>query len=373
MAKSTNPAAQDADAVVPETELSLSEADPKGPVAEKKCTSVWASQNADKYARECVKSEYKNIPCPVLRALMGSGLLEWLPGTLTPKAGILKALKDVLGASDAILPTFEGALHGTTDDFDNVKLLDLVKLSGGHAASSGIIGAATSGTGDDNDAFNKDRFKKLMRLARNGQYDAAQWGKAVNMFAADRFITNKLAPQSDLVDLAWSSNPFSWTFLALEYANVLGAFKNANLKGKHSCPDCISKSTVKALWKQAKLPKGFKHANGEDRLDFSISHTLIKGMEITMFPKVTKEMNAEVAKAPAIWAPIKGLVESFCGVNFKDCDWNWPTCGPCGIPGMKKLKTKFGYNEVLKTTEAWKPDKKGKKGKKEVEELPTEA
>lgn len=377
MARSPNPATSinaqaDVDAVVPETELTFSQAAPK---AGEKCSNLWAKQDTEKYAAECIKSEQDNlkIPCPVLRALMGSGLLEWLPGTVTPKAGLMKALKDVLGASDAILTVFEGAVHGATDDFDNVKLLDLVTVTGGHAASSGIIGAATSGTGKDEAAFNEDRFKKLKNLAENDRYTAEQWGKAVNMFAADRFVTSKLEPQSSLTDMAWSSNPFSWTFLAVEYANVLSAFKNANIEGTHTCSDCISTSTVDALWKDAKLPKGFKHANGEDRLDFSISHTLIKTMKITMFPKVTKEMNAEVAKAPDIWTPISGFVQQFCGVDYQDCAWQWPKCGPCGIRGLHKLKEKYGYDKILETTEAWKPEDPGYVGKKQVEELPAEA
>jgi len=373
MARSPNPpsgAAAQVDEVVPETELTLSQAEPKGPQAGKWCSKIWAKQDTEKYAAKCVRYEYKEIPCPVLRGLMGSGLLEWLPGTVTPRKGLLKVLKDVLGASDAILPVFAGAVHGTTDNFDNVRLLDLVELKAGHAASSGIIGAATSGTGKDHAAFNKDQFKKLTNLAKKGEYNAERWGKAVNMFAAERFLTSKLEPESDLTDMAWEMNPFSWTFLALEYANVFSAFKNANIKGKHSCAHCISESTVKALWQEAKLPKGFKPAKGEMRLDFSVSHALIKDMKVTMFPKVTKDMHALVTKDPATWAPIKGLVETFCGGDFKDCDWNWPKDGPSQIPGVTKFQQEFGYNVVLKTTEAWKPKKKGKK---EVQELPAEA
>merc|ERR1711988_1722706 len=239
MADSTRAAGKqhDADAVVPEANVGLVQAagDPVGPQAGAWCQKIWAKGKREKYAKKCVKAEYKQIPCPVLRALMGSGFLEWLPGTVTPRAALIDVLDNVVGASASMLPVFEGAVHGATDDFDNVKLLDLVVLKAGHAASSGIIGAATSGTGKDDAVFNEKQFKKLTNLAKNGDYDAKQWGKAVNMFAAERFLTSKLAPKSDLIDMAWASNPFSWTFLALEYANVLSAFKNANIEGKHSC------------------------------------------------------------------------------------------------------------------------------------------
>jgi len=208
-------------------------------------------------------------------------------------------------------------------------------------------------------------------LAKSGQYDAKQWGKAVNMFAAERFLTSKLEPEtSGLLDMAWNHNPLSWTFLAFEYANVLSAFKNANIEGEHACKDCISESAVTALWKEAKLPKGFKHANGEDRLDFGLSHSLIKTMKITMFPKVTEEIHAVVSKDPDVWESISTLAQSFCGTDYEDCKWHWPRCGLCGIPGLKRLKKKFGDDKVQRTSGALKPDEKDQK---EVKELPAEA
>jgi len=357
----------DADAVVPEAEVDLSQG---GLEASARCQKIWAKGKREKYAKKCVEGEYKQIPCPVLRALMGSGFLEWLPGTVTPRSGLMKVLDDVVGASASMLPVFEGAVHGATDDNDNVKLLDLVVLKAGHAASSGIIGAATSGAGKDDAIFNKKQFQKLTHLANDGEYDVTQWGKAVNMFAAERFLTSKLKPDDKpdgelLVDMQWEANPFSWTFLGLEFANVFNVFKNANIKGATGCKDCISKSTVKALWKHGRLPDGFIPSKSKVRVDWPEIGETVKSMKVTMFPKVAQEMKTLVKEAPEIWAPLNGFAELICGKDYKNCAWPWPSCGPCGIPGLGKLKKKFGYDKVLKTTGAFKP-------KKEVMELPAE-
>merc|ERR1711988_80118 len=374
MADSTRAAGKqhDADAVVPEANVGLVQAagDPVGPQAGAWCQKIWAKGQREKYSKKCVKAEYKQIPCPVLRALMGSGFLEWLPGTVTPRAALIDVLDNVVGASASMLPVFEGAVHGATDDFDNVKLLDLVVLKAGHAASSGIIGAATSGTGKDDAVFNEKQYNKLTYLAKDGEYDTTQWGKAVNMFGAERFLTSKLKPDVKpddklLVDMEWSANPFSWTFLGLEYANVFLVFKNANIKGSTGCKDCIAESTVQALWKDCHLPDGFIPAKSEVRVDWPIIGDMIKSMKVTMFPKVKQEMEDAAKKDPTTWAPMKGFAEIICGAGYENCAWPWPSCGPCGIPGLGELKKKFGYNEVLKTTGAWKP-------KKEVTELPVE-
>jgi len=269
---------------------------------------------------------------------------------------------------------FEGALMGTTDDDDNVKLLDLVKISHGHSASSGIIGAATSGSGQDHDWFNKAQFRKLKRRAVDGEYDAESWGKAVNVFAADRFLTSKLKPNKEsLVDLAWEKNPYSWTFLAFEYAIVFNAFKNRHLEGSHDCEDCISATTVAALWKDAKLPEGFKPAGGKERLSMTKTHDLLKTMKVTMFPNVVKEMNSAAESNPTEMEDLKGFAEMICGAGYEGCKWRWPKCGPCGIPGMKGLQDEFGYWTVAKTVGAWPKKGHGPKWtKKEVTELPAE-
>jgi hypothetical protein len=369
MADSTAVAKQhDADVVVPEADVDLSQAasDPPGPQAGAKCQKIWAKGLRKKYAKKCVESEYKQVPCPVLRALMGSGFLEWLPGTVTPRAGLMQVLDDVVGASPALVHMLNLTVAGAVDEYNNVKLLDLVVISGGHAASSGIIGAATSGSGEDDAVFNKKQYRKLMNRAVDGQYDATQWGKAVNMFGAQRFLTSKLKPEdTDLVDMQWSHNPFSWTFLGLEYANVFNVFKNANIKGSTGCQDCIAKSTVKALWKDCRLPNGFIPAKSDIRVDWSVAADTIKAMKVTMFPEVKQEMETVTEEDPTNWEPVKGLVELFCGTNYQECVWQWPSCGPCGIPGLGKLKKKFGYKEVLEATGAKKP-------KKEVTELPAE-
>merc|ERR1712100_52465 len=104
----------DADAVVPEAEVDLSQG---GLEASARCQKIWAKGKREKYAKKCVEGEYKQIPCPVLRALMGSGFLEWLPGTVTPRSGLMKVLDGVVGASASMLPVFEGAVHGATDDY----------------------------------------------------------------------------------------------------------------------------------------------------------------------------------------------------------------------------------------------------------------
>ena len=77
-----------------------------------------------------VPDEYMNIPCPVLRALTGSGYLELMTPELgTPLAGVRDAFEDVLGFVGSALDVLTGAAEATPGAIDNKGNLRLLRLA----------------------------------------------------------------------------------------------------------------------------------------------------------------------------------------------------------------------------------------------------
>jgi hypothetical protein len=190
------------------------------------CANLFTEEKRTEYAAKCVPTEYRNIACPVIRALTGSGFLEWLNGG-TPLEALMETFKNVLGVGEDLLPLLRGQAAKASNTEGNVELLKLIEHLGSHAASSGIIGAATNGEVSDKIDFNPGRFDTLLGFAKNEQFTPEQFGKAVNHFASERF-NNRFG--ESLTDVQWEKSPFSWVALTFEYSNVFNAFKNSNFK-----------------------------------------------------------------------------------------------------------------------------------------------
>jgi len=176
--------------------------------------SISTSKDRDAYVASCVdRGLYKEMLCPVMRALMGSGFLRWKSSEGgIPLDDIRSALTNVLGLTGGLLGFFSDLLgFFPTALSDDQLLLHFLRLPGvaNHGASSGIIRAATGGTISDSDAFNEAEFDLLLQHSINGEFSLLQWGDAVNFFAGRRYDeANALCPAvSDFAGCdQWASN-----------------------------------------------------------------------------------------------------------------------------------------------------------------------
>merc|ERR1711953_211987 len=154
--------------------------------------SISTEADRDAYVANCVdKGLYKEMVCPVMRALMGSGFLRWKSSEGgIPLEDLKFALTNVLGVTGGMLQFFNGFLAAfksvLSDDKSILHFLRLPSVAN-HGASSGIIGAATGGTISDSDAFNEPEFDMLLQHSSNGWFSLPQWGDAVNFFAGRRY------------------------------------------------------------------------------------------------------------------------------------------------------------------------------------------
>merc|ERR1711953_828288 len=182
--------------------------------------SISTDADRDAYVKNCVdRGRYKEMVCPVMRALMGSGFLRWKSSEGgIPLDDIRSAIANVLGLTGGLLGFFSDMLHFFPDalsDNDTIlHFLRLPSLGADHSASSGIVGAATGGTISDSDAFNEAEFDLLLQHSSNSEFSLSQWGDAVNFFAGRRYDeanTYTLCPADP--DFAgcneWESNSLS--------------------------------------------------------------------------------------------------------------------------------------------------------------------
>jgi len=154
--------------------------------------SISTEADRDAYVANCVdKGLYKEMVCPVMRALMGSGFLRWKSSEGgIPLDDLRFALTNVLGVTGGLLQFFNNFLLAFSSVLsDDKSILHFLRLPSvaNHGASSGIIGAATGGTISDSDAFNEPEFDMLLQHSSNGWFSLPQWGDAVNFFAGRRY------------------------------------------------------------------------------------------------------------------------------------------------------------------------------------------
>lgn len=297
---------------------------------------------------KCVPTNYMKISCPVVRALAGSGWLEFDVSSkahqyLTSAAKLLKTMEDILGfTGEEALKPFNGIkkakhiLVKTIKQVNNDKI-DLLAMQFflNHAASTGILGSATHGFGGrrllgpnvvgkaDKD-FNKARFTKLKRAAKSGGFSPAEWGSAVNLFASERY-DNRHATQSSRVDMTWDKNPFSWAILTLEFSNTLAAFKNSQFNSFYRMTsrrnsDEMAIQSVNDIWQNGHLPTGFvpaKHRAASTKIDMQTLQKTAKSMKVKIPAAILKTMRdntSEGLKGP------KALTQNMCGGE------TWPNC-----------------------------------------------
>jgi len=259
------------------------------------------------YAAYCVPSTYRAIPCPVLRALTGSGFFQWgsAHGAVNPTS-ILDTIRDVLGFTGSLLDNFSFVNDIASN---NRGVVDLLKLTShiDHAASSGIIGAATGGDLWDHPEFNLGQFEKMISCSTNGvSFTAQDWGSCVNLFAQERWQENVSGSHAQS-DVDWlTANPFSWAVLTAEYGNVFEIFKENDNK--------LSITSATTIWRDAKMPEGWqspKRTTDSQNLD-----TTIRSMGIDIPQDVRDAMdNADLS----IFQFVYDLAVSICGASWVYC------------------------------------------------------
>lgn len=294
------PTLRNADAVVPETSQLQSD-----------CSITLDTLNyvnREDYAAGCIPETYKSIPCPVLRALTGSGFLRMTntDDFSTPFDELATVVEKVLGfvaeGDDASTGAILSEATKHQDSNGQLQLLHLAENIN-HGASSGIIGAATGGTIKDDDAFNQGQFDKLLAHSKNGYFTREQWGSAVNSFAQARY------DESEGTDVAWHTLPFSWLALGGEYAQVMNVFgDDAGIKV----------STVTSIWKDAKMPSDFVPAmESGHSVPFSLLPQTWHAMKIDMDPAVVADMKA--AEGGELVVNLKFFTTILCGESFGGC------------------------------------------------------
>merc|ERR1711934_744382 len=290
----------------------------------------------------CIPTDYMKISCPVVRALAGSGFLEFDSSSpagqyITSAKALLKTMTDVLGfvstedfATDAAKP-FKGI--NTAENAQGVKQvnndkIDLLAMQNflNHAASTGILGSATHAGrrllgGSLPDAmYNKARLDKLKAEAKTGDFTPAEFGSAVNMFAGERYH-NRNNHQVFRVDLTWAKNPYSWAILTLEFSNTLAAFKRSRFNFPHNAfwfgrrNEDISVTAVNDIWENGHLPAGF--VPGKNRITMQNLIDTVKAMKIKMPQAVVNTMTSN--SATKLDGP-RMLTRRLCGGN------DWPNC-----------------------------------------------